>query len=119
MKTSYDPASSIRTSQSCRAETGLWSVAVPVLIAGATFVAFLPALSNRLLAWDDHETITHNAHIRGLTAANLRWMFTHFLMGHYQPLALASLAVDYEIWGMEPFGFHLTNLVLNRKTGQV
>ena len=33
--------------------------------------------------------------------------------GHYQPLSWVSYAVDYQVWGLEPFGFHLTNLVLH------
>lgn len=85
----------------------------PLLIACVTFVAFLPALANRLLEWDDQFTLTSNPGIRGLTVDHIRWMFTHYLMGHYQPLALLSFALDYQIWGMEAFGFHLTNLILH------
>src|ERR1041384_3178307 len=40
-------------------------------------------------------------------------MFTTFLMGHYQPLTWVTLGLDYVIWGMNPFGYHLTNLVLH------
>ena len=40
-------------------------------------------------------------------------MFTTFHMGHYQPLSWLSFAVDYSIWGMNPFGYHLTNLLLH------
>src|SRR6185436_11739611 len=31
----------------------------------------------------------------------------------YRPLALASLAVDYQLWGLHPAGFHLTSVVLH------
>ncbi len=34
-------------------------------------------------------------------------------MGHYAPLTWMSLGLDYEWWGMEAFGYHLTNLLLH------
>lgn len=40
-------------------------------------------------------------------------MFSTFHLGHYQPLSWLTLALDYLIWGMNPFGYHLTNLVLH------
>ena len=40
-------------------------------------------------------------------------MFTVLHGGHYQPLSWVSYAVDYQLWGLEPFGYHLTNLVLH------
>ena len=40
-------------------------------------------------------------------------MFTTFHMGHYQPLSWVTFGIDYLIWGMDPFGYHLTNLLLH------
>ncbi len=31
----------------------------------------------------------------------------------YRPLASMSYALDYVIWGLNPFGYHLTNLILH------
>ena len=84
-----------------------------LFIGVATFAAFLPALSNQLVNWDDYETLLENPHYRGLAPANLRWMFTTFFMGHYQPLSWLSFAADFQIWGADPFGYHLTNLLLH------
>ncbi|MFH0964885.1 MAG: tetratricopeptide repeat protein [Planctomycetota bacterium] len=82
-------------------------------MATATFLAFLPALSNGFLRWDDQATLIENIRYRGLGSANLKWMFTTFHYGHYQPLAWLSYAIDYKVWGLDPFGFHLTNLLLH------
>jgi len=35
---------------------------------------------------------------------------------HYVPLTLLSLAIDYRVWGLDPFGYHLTNVVLHAIT---
>jgi protein O-mannosyl-transferase len=57
--------------------------------------------------------ILSNLNYRAFNTANLRWMFTTFHMGHYEPLTWITLAFDYALWGLNPTGFHLTNLVLH------
>jgi tetratricopeptide (TPR) repeat protein len=84
-----------------------------VLVALLSFAAFVPALGNDFVGWDDLELLVNHSHYRGLGWAELRWMFTTFHMGHYQPLTWISFAFDYLIWGSDPFGYHLTNIVLH------
>ena len=79
----------------------------------AVVAAFFPALANEFVNWDDDLNLTDNPYWRGLGPAQLRWMFTVMHGGHYQPLSWVSYAIDYQIWGLQPFGFHLTNLVLH------
>jgi tetratricopeptide (TPR) repeat protein len=86
---------------------------VPVLISALTFVAFLPALQNGFVDWDDPKNLLANPNYRGLGWTQLRWMFTTFYMGHYQPLSWVTLGLDYLLWGMGPLGYHLTNLLLH------
>lgn len=40
-------------------------------------------------------------------------MFTSFHMGHWMPLTWMSYALDHAVGGMEPRGYHATNLVLH------
>ncbi|HEX7784703.1 MAG TPA: tetratricopeptide repeat protein, partial [Methylomirabilota bacterium] len=47
---------------------------------------------------------------------NVRWMLTTTHMGHWIPLTWLTFSVDYVLWGMEPFGYHLTNLLLHTAT---
>src|SRR6185437_3111089 len=54
-----------------------------------------------------------NVHYRGLGWSQLRWMFTTFHMGPYQPLSWMTYGLDYLLWGMNPVGYHLTNLFLH------
>jgi len=84
-----------------------------ILIALATFLVFSGSLSNGFLTWDDDVNFLTNPHYRGLGWANLRWMFTATMVGHYQPLVWLTCAVDYLVWGMNPFGYHLTNILLH------
>lgn len=79
----------------------------------ATAAAFWPALSAGFVNWDDGANFVENFAFRGLGWDQLRWMWTTFHMGHYQPLSWMTLGLDYLVWGMDPRGYHLTNVVLH------
>src|SRR3989441_166448 len=85
---------------------------VPVLVALVTFAVFLPALQNQFVNWDDPTNFLDNPYYRGLGWSQLRWMWTTHL-GHYIPLTWMTLGLDYLLWGMNPFGYHLTSLLLH------
>ncbi len=88
-----------------------WSL--PIVVVALTVAAFFPALQNGFVDWDDDKTILQNLHYRGFEWAQIRWMLTTFYMGHYQPLSWLTLALDYFLWGLDPFGYHLTSLILH------
>src|SRR5213594_1373042 len=90
----------------------------PVLIALVTFAAFLPTLQNQFVTWDDSKNFLENAHYRGLGWTHIRWMWTTHL-GHYIPLTWMTLGLDYLLWGMNPFGYHLTSLLLHTANAAV
>jgi Flp pilus assembly protein TadD len=76
-------------------------------------VAFLPALQGQFLNWDDSTLFTRNPQYRGLGVAQLRWMFTTMLAGHYIPLTWLTLGLNYSLGGMNPWGYHLLALLLH------
>lgn len=78
-----------------------------------TLLAFFPTLQNGFVTWDDGKNIYQNPNYRGLGWAELRWMFTTFHMGNYRPLTWMTFGMDYLVWEMDPFGYHLTSLVLH------
>jgi tetratricopeptide (TPR) repeat protein len=86
---------------------------VPVIVVVATCGCFFPAFWNQFVEWDDYDNLVNNAHYRGLGWSQLRWMWTTFHMGPYQPLSWMTLGLDYLIWGMNPLGYHLTNVILH------
>ena len=77
------------------------------------FACFAPALRAGFVDWDDPSNLLENPHYRGLSPTHLRWMFTTLLGGHYQPLSWVSFALDYRVWGMQAYGYHLTNVVVH------
>ena len=87
--------------------------AFPLLVAAASFAAFLPALDGQFLNWDDSVNFLGNPFYRGLGWTQLRWMFTSALMGHYIPVTWLTLGANYLLGGMQPWGYHLVSLLLH------
>src|SRR5215469_675534 len=89
---------------------------LPGLVALATAVAFWPSLGSGFVEWDDHVNIVNNLAYRGLSWREIRWAFGTIQLGHYIPLTWLSFSLDYALWGLNPFGYHLTNLLLHVTT---
>src|SRR4029077_18633017 len=90
----------------------------PLTIALATLIVFLPALWNGFVDWDDVTNFVENMNYRGLGLAQIHWMWTSHLMNRYIPITWITLGFDYTIWGMEPFGYHLTNILRHPATAE-
>ncbi len=61
--------------------------------------------------WDDFPLLVHNIRIRSLR--NIPAMFLNIKGGGYRPLREASYALDYFFWGLNPWGYHLSNLLFH------
>lgn len=102
-------ALTVRFSAVCRGPKAL-----PIALALATFAIYSPALWNGFVDWDDTENFINNPHFRGLGWEQLRWMFTtSMFMGHWIPVTWFTLGLDYVLWGLHPFGYHLVNLLFH------
>jgi protein O-mannosyl-transferase len=91
--------------------------AVPAEIALVTAAVFLPALWADWTDWDDPINFLSNPYYRGLGVPQLRWMLSASVMGHWIPVTWLTLGADYAMWGMRPFGYHLTSLLLHAASG--
>lgn len=89
------------------------------LLVLVTAVVFLPALDNDFVDWDDVENFVNNPHYRGLSWPQLHWMWGSARLGHYIPITWMTLGLDYLLWGMDPSGYHLTNLLLHAANAAV
>ncbi len=87
--------------------------AVAALVALATGIVYLAALRNNFVDWDDDAYIFENPYIRSLDVRLVRWAFFHFYASNWHPLTWISHALDYAVWGLNPVGHHLTNIILH------
>lgn len=83
------------------------------LAAAATFLVYLRALQNRFINWDDQKFIYKNPYIRSFNAGFLKWAFSNLRFSDWYPITWISHALDYAVWGLNPVGHHLTNILLH------
>lgn len=89
---------------------------LPWIVFAVSLFVFLAAIGNDFVNWDDDRNFVDNPSYRGLSFDHLWWMFTNFHLGHYHPLTWLMLGVDYTLWGMNPAGYHFTNILLHALT---
>src|SRR6266404_1583888 len=99
--------------RACLAALSVPERVIPLGLVLAVLAVFGVGLRNEFVQWDDYNNFVDNPHFRGLGWAQITWMFTTTLMGHYIPLTWLTFGLDYVIWGMQPAGYHFTNLVLH------
>jgi protein O-mannosyl-transferase len=90
-----------------------------LLVSALAILPFLPTLSGQFLNWDDGINFVTNPGFRGLGWTQLRWMASTTLLGHWVPLTWLSLGVNYALGGLDPWGYHLGNLLLHSATAAV
>ncbi|MDP8248645.1 MAG: tetratricopeptide repeat protein [Candidatus Tritonobacter lacicola] len=84
-----------------------------LLIFLLTFITFSPVLKAGFINWDDDENVVYREEIRSFSLDTLPWLFTNFTVGDFKPLTWTSYMLDYRVWGLDPFGYHLGNLILH------
>jgi protein O-mannosyl-transferase len=89
----------------------LW---ISLALAALTVAVYAPALRCQFIALDDPVYVSENQHVRaGLTPANIVWAFTVNTVGNWHPLTVLSHMLDCQIYGVRPWGHHLTNVLLH------
>lgn len=85
----------------------VWRRTAAVVVALLAVGVYLNALHNPYV-YDDYRTILSNASL-----FDLRDWRALLYFDLPRPLTNISFAVDYAMWGGEPFGFHLTSVLLH------
>jgi tetratricopeptide (TPR) repeat protein len=75
---------------------------------------FMPAITHGFITYDDPVYVTENAHVAGgLTWENVRWAFRSTEASNWHPLTWISHMADCQVFGMRPWGHHLTSVLLH------
>lgn len=75
---------------------------------------YWPALTGQFVNHDDPLYITENPVIlQGVSWYSLKWSFTSISVGHWHPVTWLSHLAGIELFGSNPFGHHLINLLLH------
>lgn len=84
-----------------------------ILTVIAAAVSYSPIVGNQLVNYDDGEYVLRNPFLRSLSLATVQQLFSTFYLGNYHPLTMLSLALDYQLGGLNPLVYHLTNVLLH------
>ena len=114
------PSQNSSEGQPARFKQGGLVFSACALLALLTWIVFGQTLNHGFINYDDPDYVTRNAQVtRGLTADGIVWAFTHVHAANWHPLTWISHMVDCEIYGLNPRGHHLTNIILHGATAIV
>ena len=87
-----------------------WSFAALVLLG---LCAFWPSVWFDFVNWDDPAYVLNNDLIKSWSPGNLAGVATETVTRNYAPVTIFSLLIDHTLWGMNPCGYHATNVLLH------
>ncbi|MFQ5684538.1 MAG: tetratricopeptide repeat protein [Candidatus Binatia bacterium] len=87
-----------------------WATAL--LLLGMTFLAYLPATRGGYI-WDDKRYITENVTLRSTEGLRQIWFEPQSTAQHYYPVLLTAFWMQFRLWGVDPLGYHITNIALH------
>lgn len=97
------------------AENRRWSrLLVPALLFVIAIAVYLPARNGGFL-WDDDLSIQHNPLLHRGEGLLEIWTTVGKIPGegHYWPITYTALWAGAQVWGVQPLGFHLMNMILH------
>jgi tetratricopeptide (TPR) repeat protein len=86
------------------------AVAIALLLV-VYALAYLPALGGSFI-WDDDYFVSENPTLRSWTGLLTIWTDPAVRLQYY-PLVHTSFWIENHLWGLNPIGFHLVNLILH------
>ncbi len=92
--------------------TQAWLVSGFLVLAVA--IVFGQTLGHPFTGYDDGQFVYDNPHVAsGVTWSGLWWALTDGPFGEWTPLSTFSQMLDCQLYGLEPAGHYLTNLLLH------
>ena len=87
---------------------------ISLFLVMATLVVYWQVRSNGFVIIDDDVYVTDNPYVQGgVTLKGLVWALTTRHASYWHPLTWLSHMLDCEIYGLNPAGHHLTNLLFH------
>jgi protein O-mannosyl-transferase len=92
-----------------RSSFSMWLAAL--LLVLATILAYQPVWHAGFI-WDDDKYVTQNPMLIATGGLRQIWFSAH-LQSQYFPLVFTTLRFEHSIWGLNPLGYHLVNVLLH------
>jgi Tfp pilus assembly protein PilF len=90
------------------------SVFICLALTFATAAVFYQVYTYDFVNYDDQIYVYENPNIQaGITLNSVKWAFTSGYAANWHPITWLSHMLDWQLFGSNPAGFHLTNLILH------
>ena len=89
-------------------------LAMGLALAVVAFATYWPVCRNDFVLYDDPGYLTDNPSVqRGLTWEAMAWAFRTSHASNWHPVTWLSHALDCQLYGLRPWGHHLTSLLFH------
>jgi len=96
---------------------GIRFIAIYCALAALIWMTFGHAVGHPFVNYDDQEYVYENPQITaGLTTPGVAAAFTQFHARNWHPLTTLSHMLDCQLFGLDPSGHHLVNVLLHTAT---
>ena len=90
----------------------IWMIAG--LLALVTLALYWPVTGHDFVNLDDPEYVTANIHVQGgLNWESVKWACANTVCCNWHPLTVWSHMLDCQLFGLKPWGHHLTSVLLH------
>jgi protein O-mannosyl-transferase len=87
---------------------------VYVVLILATLAVYWQVHQYDFVNLEDDSYVTANGYIQSeITLKGIRWAFTTTYAQYWQPVTWLSMMLDYQLYGLNAGGYHVTNLILH------
>jgi hypothetical protein len=76
-----------------------------------TLAAYIPAMQGGFV-WDDDDYVTENTTLKSWQGLGQSWL-SPSTTPQYYPLVFSSFGLGHGLWGLNPTGYHLVNVLLH------
>ena len=90
-----------------------WRKVLPYALLLSVSFALYGITAYFQFVWDDVVYVTRNFRIQGLSWPHIKSIWTGTYLGHYAPLHHTFLAILHHFSGMDPFGYHVGQLLVH------
>src|ERR1051325_10697755 len=101
-------------SKTPRSRSAGYNWLAPLLLGFIVLAVFGQTLRHEFINYDDDQYVFGNPRIsNGLSVDGILWAFTHVHADNWHPLTTISHMLDCQLYGLQPWGHHLTNVLLH------
>ena len=106
------PKSSLRRGEptSPAGRSWVWAAALVLLVV----VVYWPTLANGFV-WDDEVHVASSSDPASPASLRTIWVNRNSVLQYY-PLTQSTFWTEYRLWGLDPLGYHVVNLLLHAVT---